>query len=464
MYFQNNTTHRYGSTGKEHFVLKGVSKEDAQILSSQMSNFCKLYGNTEGNSVIDGRITGGVFTKNVWKIFASTKFILKHEWSDILQKIREYTKRVSTTQSDVNPQMNMTQLVETESTLERPLYFGSKYLNLTPTLSSQLQEVESNVSQLTITNLSYDTNISLLVEMKRKDDENRVTMLETIANSKSATEAAKTSGFTLISNSNSGKYNDHTFKTEGESTYVSCINLTYKEVIYDRHYFRCEHLYFIDNKLIPLIDLRPKCNNILKPHYLMRNDYSNNDKKCNKCKTTNSEVYYCCYSCEYSLCSLCCHLSICEKHSNLKDGDVMTVATQISGISGISSFSKVSSVAGPYTVRNLLVAVLGIGLYNGQSWPWDLPGVSKDYNNILSVFTKVWNYNVFYWVNTSSTSKNDENKESKDNSDNNDVNYSSVYTNDLKIVKNNSNFKLRWNENEISNFVESVRKCMYCKK
>ena len=100
--------------------------------------------------------------------------------------------------------------------------------------------------------------------------------------------------------------------------------------------------------------------------------------------------------------------------------------------------------------------------------------VSKDYNNILSVFTKVWNYNcnVFYWVNTSSTSdkhthnddKNDENKESKDNSHNNDVNYSSVYTNDLKIVKNNSNFKLRWNENEISNFVESVRKCMYCKK
>ena len=48
----------------------------------------------------------------------------KHKWTDIIFKIREYTKQEATL-FDI---YNVTQMVENESTLERQIVFASKSL------------------------------------------------------------------------------------------------------------------------------------------------------------------------------------------------------------------------------------------------------------------------------------------------------------------------------------------------
>ena len=80
----------------ETYGLKGVTKQQAKVLSAQMSNFCKLWANVEGFSVADGTKNGGLFLRNVAKLFGDRNFISKHSWNDIVLKIREYTFREAT--------------------------------------------------------------------------------------------------------------------------------------------------------------------------------------------------------------------------------------------------------------------------------------------------------------------------------------------------------------------------------
>ena len=208
---------------EESFAMKGITKEDARALFSQMSDVCKLYANMKKFAVADGSENGGMFIRSICKCFGSNKFILQHEWSDIVIKIREYTKRESTIES-----WNFTQLVETESTLERPLVFGSKYLKLTPILPQQTDLGQIiNASSLTVSNLSPDTTIAILVENKRHQS-NRLSMLQKITNSTTPQEAAQSFDFVIIDasnsndrdhdydvpeNENNSKYNDHSFDT-----------------------------------------------------------------------------------------------------------------------------------------------------------------------------------------------------------------------------------------------------------
>ena len=105
--------------GDEKFVSKGISKYESKIHSSQMANFCKLWANVEGFSVADGSENGGLFLRNICKIFKDRKFTMCHKWSDIIIKIRENTKR----DASLIGTFNFTQLVENEDTLEKPIIF-----------------------------------------------------------------------------------------------------------------------------------------------------------------------------------------------------------------------------------------------------------------------------------------------------------------------------------------------------
>ena len=124
----------------EVFTFKSVGKEDSHKLVAQMANFCKVYANIDGYSVADGSLTGGVFLKNVCRIFSDKKFVLRHQWSGIIFKLREYTKRDATL---IGKLFNFTQLVENEGTLERRIEFGSKYVDLTKVIQD-IEEEEIN--------------------------------------------------------------------------------------------------------------------------------------------------------------------------------------------------------------------------------------------------------------------------------------------------------------------------------
>ena len=107
-------------TVDEEFQFKNMSKEEAYRVVAQMANFCKLYANIEGYSVADGTVNGGVFLRNVCRVFKDRKFVLKHYWTQLIFKIREYTKRDATIAGTL---VNFTQLVENEGTLEQPVVF-----------------------------------------------------------------------------------------------------------------------------------------------------------------------------------------------------------------------------------------------------------------------------------------------------------------------------------------------------
>ena len=121
----------FDEVDEEKYSMKSVSKEEATSIASQMSNFCVVYANTEGCAVADGTKHGGIFLRSVCKLFNDNQFVLNHYWTQLIFKIREYTKRYATIIG--NPDglnMSFTQLVENQGTLEKSTRFGSKYLNM----------------------------------------------------------------------------------------------------------------------------------------------------------------------------------------------------------------------------------------------------------------------------------------------------------------------------------------------
>ena len=105
---------------KEKFGAKTISKIQSKVLCAQMTNYCKLWANVEGYEVADGSKNGGIFTRNVSKLFNDKEFVIKHNWTDIILKVREYTKRDSTLYGNL---FNFTQIVQDEGTLTRPIQF-----------------------------------------------------------------------------------------------------------------------------------------------------------------------------------------------------------------------------------------------------------------------------------------------------------------------------------------------------
>ena len=114
-----NADEEKNNTVNEQYKLKTISKEQAKQHFASMSNFCKLWANVEGHSVADGSINGGLFLRSVCKLFKDRKYIYNHTWTDIVLKIREYTKR----EASLIGIFNFTQLVESQDTLEYPIKF-----------------------------------------------------------------------------------------------------------------------------------------------------------------------------------------------------------------------------------------------------------------------------------------------------------------------------------------------------
>ena len=115
------------TSNAESFTLKTVSKEQATTLAAQMTNFCKLYANTEGFTVASGTEKGGLFLRNVCAVFSDLNFVSKHLWDEIIIKIREKTKQDATLVGEL---FNFTQLVENEGTLETRVQFCPNMKNV----------------------------------------------------------------------------------------------------------------------------------------------------------------------------------------------------------------------------------------------------------------------------------------------------------------------------------------------
>ena len=96
------------------------------------------------------------------------------------------------------------------------------------------------------------------------------------------------------------------------------------------------------------------------------------------------------------------------------------------------SNSSVSSVSTPFTCNDPLIICLGIGEFdNGLP---NLPSVSKDYDNIINTYVYKWKYKVFYQL-----------------EDNN-----FVYSNQRDELQRN--YKLRWSDDDVDQFLEQARK------
>lgn len=124
----NSHSTNNNSDDKEIFGLKVVSKEMAKTVASQASNFYKLYATPDGYGAAEGGKDGGLFLRNVCRIFKDTKFVYEHVWNDIVLKIGRYTKREATILSDVLP---ITQILEGQGTLENNVKFKPNPINVT---------------------------------------------------------------------------------------------------------------------------------------------------------------------------------------------------------------------------------------------------------------------------------------------------------------------------------------------
>ena len=325
---------------EEKIVVKGIGKDEARTLVGQMANFSKLYANIEGFSVGDGSLHGGIFLRSVCKVFKDTKYVSSHKFTQMIFKIREYTKRAATLNGTL---FNFTQIVENEGTLEREVVFGSKYANILPqallfnhhlstldeTTSSHFDSfMNNNVAapghnKIYITNMSLRCDIAVLIEMEQ-NRENRREMFETLENSSEDDnyEAFVDNGFVIIGKT----YGSHEFDKVWDEYYVTAVMLRKgkkNQLIYDRRMYFSDDLYFKNKQLNTLNDSKilPKCNAISHNSHSLLPILNTNESKnttnieCRLCLTTIGEgrLSFECKECNESICKDCCKSLIINK-------------------------------------------------------------------------------------------------------------------------------------------------------
>ena len=358
----------------ELFVFKTVSKEKAETLVSQMSNFCKVYANVDGFSVADGSLHGGIFLRNVCKLFQDKNFVLKHKWNDIIFKLREYTKRDATLHGEL---FNFTQIIENEGTLEKQIRFGSKYLKLSSAHNHQLLQSHlamldelndidhDNVNsqhvaatKLMVINGSKQCKIAVLVEMEQiRENREDISKLLIKDSQQNNFQSFIEKGFVIIDN-NGGS---HRFDKVWDEVYITAYqlddglnsnssHLVQNVEIYDRRMFFDDDLYFSDGQFHRLKDKIPNCyKNIClyqdstdeqaDPHQLKRievnqqniQDYAGLDE-CGLCslRIDHGNRNYYCTICNQGLCSKCCVLINCGHTAlGLFDAPTVTKVNQI---------------------------------------------------------------------------------------------------------------------------------------
>ena len=347
------------------FRLKGITKLQAHELAAQEANFCKLYANVDGFSVGDGSKNGGLFLRNAFKTFKDKKFISTHSWQEIILKIREYTKREAT----IFGIFNFTQLVETESTLERPIKFivhinSNSSSNDTVSTMNIVQnnndieekneanngwyiedifgindeaDLDFELAMLTITNLLENNDIAVLMENEYNTQDRRKLIDSLVNNNSTTTDSDKLfseNGFVMVKK-DGGEYE---FNKLWEKVFVTLIKLaSYNEKeeqntdIYDRKPVIEDYLYFENDWLMTLIDLKPKCpecNKSTNQDWYLREIKTNEDNlesfKCNNCKQLGYDSYYFyCRNknCSYCVCKSCCHSLKLYQNKKTKHAD-----------------------------------------------------------------------------------------------------------------------------------------------
>ena len=113
-----------------------------------------------------------------------------------------------------------------------------------------------------------------------------------------------------------------------------------------------------------------------------------------------------------------------------------------------------------YIISNCLIAILGIGKYNGMH---DLIGVSTDYKNLLYTFYQQMKYsacfmdnkNSFQYFNRSISKSKSKSKSKRKSSK--DKSQLKPGDNNLKPIMSQA-FKLEWSDDEIDDFIKNVKK------
>ena len=336
---------------EERYSAKSVGKKEAGKLMGQMANFCKVYANTEGHPVADGSLKGGVFLRNVCRVFKDRKFVLNHRWTDIIFKIRTYTKRNATICGSL---CNFTQLVEEEGTLERRIQFASKYIDMMSVCSNVSvnfdsdsgrdltdmdgdeddDELESRSMKVTISNISQTHKIAVLVEQLETHviEQDRAKIVQLLQKTQKNEDFIE-NGFVILDKEESKSFRKLWDKVRitlfelGTSTSITQKKkIIMNTEIYHAKEFLDSDLYFQDGKLHDIVDLIPKCHEHHKIH--VRNidewdacftygSFALNQVYNLQCKLCESIIFskqsYNCKQCGYSLCRQCCHLIICEK-------------------------------------------------------------------------------------------------------------------------------------------------------
>ena len=345
---QHDNTKSKNNASNEKMTLKSVTKEDAQLFATEVSNFCMIYGTAEGFVSSDGSEKGGLFLRNFCKVFSDKKFVSNHYLNDIILKIREYTKREATILSDALP---FTQMVETEGTLEKNVRFCIKMAHFGFGMFDydNLNNNEEIPRKLLITNLSPSHEIAALVEYEYTT-EDRQEMLNNLAHctrNDSKESLFKTYKFKMIeagggmhefkkpifdrvfitlfvideNNGTAGAINSNDeMKSKKNSENEHSDDELHRER-YDRLESKDDYLYFENDRLTRMYDLPLKCSKS-KKHHLVQTPISGN-VSCHNCGSIDVHMYYThsfvCRMCGYYVCPKCCHDMVLSNHIKRKN-------------------------------------------------------------------------------------------------------------------------------------------------
>ena len=155
-----------------------------------MGNFYKLlWTHVEGGSAADGSKYGGVFLRNVSKIFQDRNFNVQHEWNDIVLKISQYTKN----EAYHIELFNNTQLSPIESTLETLIRFEKNEKSTSCSRMSALNCEKGNYN-IAINDDTKQEHVPELLNLPPNDDINNKLMIKTTAKTDTDTSTTNNSG------------------------------------------------------------------------------------------------------------------------------------------------------------------------------------------------------------------------------------------------------------------------------
>ena len=282
-----------------------------------MENFCEVYATMDGYAAAEGNINGGLFLRNVKKVFNDYQFITKHNWGDIVLKIRHYTKKEATI---VSESTNITQTVCRECTLHCKVKFekNTSMSNNDDAKDGECRDDDGHFSPaiIQITNLSQKETIVVCVENDPIIEDSKAFHDSILFNQHTddTTQEMKKRGYVIIKpNTSSSNF----YPPNNDGFFLTLLNITTKKQIYDKDRFYENYLYFQGEALHRLIELKPKCSNeeheLKKINVRFSGDSNKYDCDIKGCMEKHVEFFYDCKQCCFCVCQKCCHDLICKR-------------------------------------------------------------------------------------------------------------------------------------------------------